>query len=84
MVTLHRSQDPFDPGNHRPDLVAGLGAMIVALVVVTGVGVGIAGCATGRATTSAIDPNQTVTYKGQVFGDFHPEDVNGSYQVADK
>ena len=37
MVTLCRSQDAFGPGNHRPDLVTGIAAMIVALVSLTGI-----------------------------------------------
>ena len=84
MVTLNRSQDAFSPRPDLADLVTGIGAMMVALVVVTGIGMGIAGCATGRATTSAIDSNQTVTYKGQVFGDFQPDGVNDLSQVTDK
>jgi hypothetical protein len=77
MVTLHgRSNDRFEYENdRRANLVIGCGALIVAMVLVIGIGTGIVGCATGSHQEQAIDPNDTVTFHGQVFGHFQPEEI---------
>ncbi len=85
MVTLYRSPDNFGPGNQRqPDLVTAIGAAIVSMVSVIAVGIGIAGCVTGKAKSPVVDPDQTVTYQGQVFGSFQTEDINSFYRVAER
>jgi hypothetical protein len=86
MVTLHgRSNDPFEYENDRlRNLITGGGAAIVAMMLVIGIGTGIAGCINGSAQKQAIDPNDTVTFHGQIFGHFEPEDVNAFYGIAGK
>jgi hypothetical protein len=83
MITWYRLQNAVGPGNHRrPDLVTGIGATIVAMVSVTGISIGIAGCISGGAKSPAVNPDQTVSYNGQVFGRFQPDEVNAIYGVA--
>jgi hypothetical protein len=65
-------------------LVTGIGATTVAIVCVIGIGIGIAGCMTGTANKPAVDPNQTVSYNGQVFSHFQPDEVNKFYGVAEE
>jgi hypothetical protein len=82
MITWSRSQNAFGPGNdRRPDLVTDIGVTIVAMISVTGIGIGIAGCIRGTARTPAVNPDQTVSYNGQVFGHIQPDEV--IYGVAE-
>jgi hypothetical protein len=54
------------------------------MVSVTAIGMGIAGRITGTAKPPAELPGQTVSYHGQVFGHFRPDEVNNFYGVAEK
>jgi hypothetical protein len=83
MITLrNRSNDPFEYENDRlGNLITGCGAAIVTMILVIGIGMGIVGCAVGSPQAPAIDPNDTVTFNGQVFGHFQPEiHTNGTGQ----
>ena len=86
MITLHRrSNDPPEYENERlANLITYCGAAIVALVLIIGVGTGIVGLITGSAQKQSIDPNDTVTFHGQVFGHFQPEEFNRFYGIAEK
>lgn len=86
MVTLHgRSNDPFEYENNRvADLITGCGAAIVAMILVIGIGTGIAGMISGSGQKRPIDPNDTVTFHGQIFGQFQPAEVNTFYGIAEK
>jgi hypothetical protein len=86
MINLRgRSIDPFECENDRlRNLITGGGAAIVAMMLVVGIGTGIAGCINGSAQKQAIDPNDTVTFRGQIFGQFQPDDVNTFYGIAEK
>ena len=85
MVTLYSSPDNFGAANqHQPDLITAIGVAIVSMVSVIAVGIGIAGCAMGKAKSPVVDPDQTVTYQGQVFGNFQSEDINNFYRIAER
>ena len=86
MVTLHsRSNDPFEYENDRfANLITGCGAAIVGMILVIGIGSGIVGCVTGSHQEQAIDPNDTVTFHGQVFGHFQPADMDTFHGIAEK
>jgi hypothetical protein len=85
MITLHnRSNDRFEYENdRRANLITGCGAAIVAMILVIGIGLGIVGCAAGSHQAQAIDPNDTVTFNGQVFGQFQPEEIS-TYGVGER
>lgn len=84
MITLaRRSDDPFEYEEDRlGDLITGVGAAIVAVACTIAIGVGIAGVLTG-SHQQAIDPSRAVTFNGQVFGGFQPEEVNTFYGTAE-
>jgi hypothetical protein len=84
MVTLYR---PSDDHSEHPDdhnLAVGIAAVIVAMVFVITIGMGIVGSIRGNGNESFVDPSQTMTYNGQVFGHFQPEEINGFYGVAEQ
>lgn len=86
MVTLCTwSDDPFDHDHDKlSNLVIGIVAAALAIVLVTTIAMGIVGLITGTGSKSSIDPNTTVTYNGQVFGHFQREEINEFYGVAER
>jgi hypothetical protein len=84
MVTLYRPSDDHSEHEDAHNLAVAIAAAIVAMVFVMTIGIGIVGSITGGGNESFVDPSQTVTYDGQVFGHFQPEEINGFYGVAEQ
>jgi hypothetical protein len=72
-----------DDGDKLRTLMVGAVVAVVVLICLMGFGMGVVGLIAGSDRQPAIDPDQTVTFRGQVFGHFQSDERDTSYGVAE-